>query len=296
VTGPYAAHDALVAPARRRAAVWRLALGALLVVAVYVAIIAAVAAFVQLRYGTFLAGGFLLAMTTGNTPGGLLMLLYSFGGLAIGCCVAVRLLHDRRAGTLFGPARATLQNACVVALPLIALNLLALPLVLGREGIEPGLAPRDFAVMLVPALVGLAVQIGAEELAFRGYLQQQLAARFRAPLVWAALPSVLFGALHYSPQDFGAAAPVVAIWAGLFGLAAADLTARTGNLGAALGLHFATNVAALLFVSLAGTLDGLALWRIRVDFSNLAVVPGLMAVDFLMILIGWLVARLLLRR
>ena len=45
-----------------------------------------------------------------------------------------------------------------------------------------------------------------------------------------------------------------------FGLCAADLTARTGSIGAAWGFHFANNVVAILVVSLSGTLSGLALY------------------------------------
>ena len=39
----------------------------------------------------------------------------------------------------------------------------------------------------------------AEELAFRGYLMQALAARFRSPLVWWLLPALLFGAAALEP-------------------------------------------------------------------------------------------------
>ncbi len=242
-----------------------------------------------------IAAGLLYAMQAGATPGGMLLLLFSFGGLTLGAFAAVRILHDRRAGTLFGPPGQALRDAARVALPMIGLSLLLLPLVLAGKDVLPGASWAGFTQVFLPALAGLAVQISAEEVLFRGYLQQQLAARFRSPLIWMLLPSLLFGAGHYSPQDFGPDAWVVAVWATVFGIVAADLTARTGSLGAALGLHFATNVAALLFVGLEGNLDGLALWTIRVDFTDRAATQMLLAADFLSILVGWLIARVVLR-
>ena len=60
------------------------------------------------------------------------------------------------------------------------------------------------------------------------------------------LPSVMFGALHFWNGNGAAEGVLWAIWATALGIACADLTARTGNLGAAIGLHMANNVFALL--------------------------------------------------
>jgi hypothetical protein len=60
-----------------------------------------------------------------------------------------------------------------------------------------------WASFLPLALVGVLVQTGAEEVLFRGYLQQQLAARFASPLAWMVLPSVIFALLHYQPELMG---------------------------------------------------------------------------------------------
>jgi membrane protease YdiL (CAAX protease family) len=53
------------------------------------------------------------------------------------------------------------------------------------------------------ALVGVLIQTGAEEVLFRGYMQQQLAARFSSPILWMVLPSAIFAALHYQPEIMG---------------------------------------------------------------------------------------------
>jgi hypothetical protein len=87
---------------------------------------------------------------------------------------------------------------------------------------------------------------------FWGYLQQQCAALSDRPWVWMGLPSLLFGAAHYL-NGFGPADGVLcALQATLLGLACADLTARTGNIGAAIGLHLSNNLFAFLIVGEKG--------------------------------------------
>jgi uncharacterized protein len=291
----YSAHADYIAAARHRPQLWRTVAGVLLAVVIYIALIIGIAALVNWRYGAIISGGLFLALTTGHNPAGMFLLLFSFGGLALGAFATVRLLHDRRAGTLFGPARPAIRNFLIVACSVTGLNIAMLPFILSMPNVESGVSWGQFFLYLVPSLTGLLIQTGAEEVAFRGYLQQQLAARFRHPVIWMVLPSALFAAGHYSTQDFGANALGVAIWAGVFGLCAADLTARTGNLGAAMGFHFATNLAALQLVALHGNLDGLALWTIAVDFNDSAVSWPLLASDFLSMIVAWLLARVVLR-
>ena len=81
----------------------------------------------------------------------------------------------------------------------------------------------------------------------------------------------------------------------VFGLLAADLTARTGSLGAAIGFHFGTNFSALFLTGLYGNLDGLALYNLVIDTTDTgAMVPYLMS-DFAFIFVSWLLARVMLR-
>jgi hypothetical protein len=79
------------------------------------------------------------------------------------------------------------------------------------------------------ALVGVLIQTGAEEVLFRGYLQQQLAARFSSPILWMVLPSAIFAALHYQPEVMGDNTWLMMGAVFVFALLAADLTAVTGN-------------------------------------------------------------------
>lgn len=293
----YLPHDDFIAPARRQAALWRLLPGALLIFVAYICPLLLIGMYLSTQYGAEIAEVVMQHMVRGETPGGMLLLLWSFLGLAIGPMAAVRLLHGRGAGTLIGPSlRRAGADFAKVFLPILALQIGLLPFLVFSEDIRPGISLAAFLGYLPFALPGILIQTGAEELVFRGYLQQQLAARFRMPAIWMGVPSALFAWGHYLPAEFGANAWAITAWAAVFGCLAADLTARTGNLGAALGFHCANNVVALLFVGLAGNLDGLALWSLTLDLSNPAAAMPALTVDFAAMITSWLLARLCLRR
>ena len=146
------------------------------------------------------------------------------------------------------------------------------------------------------ALLMVLLQTGAEELLFRGYLQQQLAARFRTPIIWMVLPSVLFGLGHWNPEQFGAVSWTVVGVTTLVGLFAADLTARTGTIGAAWGFHFTNNVAAILLVSLEGPLSGLSLYVVPAANVQPETLQLALLRDIAVISIIWLAIRQLVRR
>ena len=292
----YLPHETFVAPARRTNDIWRLFAGGAVIVAIYLGLLYLFGVWLVQSYGQLIAGALFQRIARGDTPGAMLLLLWTFAGLAAGPLVAVRIVHGRSARTLFGPsARRAIADFRTVALPLVVFHAALLPLSLGGDDIRPGLTFGAFLGYLPFALPALLIQTGAEELVFRGYLQQQIAARFDHPAIWMGLPSALFAWGHYLPADYGANAWVIALWAGVFGLFAADLTARTGSLGAALGFHFANNVSALLLVGVEHQLDGLALWSQAIDLSDLAAAGPALAVDFAVMVISWLLARLALR-
>ena len=117
-------------------------------------------------------------------------------------------------------------------------------------------------LLILPfALVATFVQTSAEEVYFRGFLQSTLAARFRSPLVWAVLPSIAFGLSHIFNAETPAEQFQIVVYTGAFGFFAADLTARTGTLGAAMGFHFAHNAVIFCIYGFEGSLEApLALW------------------------------------
>jgi uncharacterized protein len=245
------AFDAFVAPARSRAALWRLAAGTCLAAAAWIS--AAIA---------------LLRAAPGDGPSTLLLYLASFAGLALGTALAAQLLHRRSMASLVGPGGFRLRDftaavAVVAALVTVAAGLQAFIAPPARQA-----AWSDWGRLLPLALPLVLVQTAAEELLFRGYLTQGLAARWRSPLVWAFLPALGFGALHWDTAAYGADAGLAVVAAIVVGLALTDVTAVTGNLSAAIGLHFASNVAALLLVALPGPTAALALYVAPVDAAH----------------------------
>jgi len=138
----------------------------------------------------------------------------------------------------------------------------SLPMLLGLGGM-PGVTQQSlllWVAMLPVAAAAILVQTAAEEIYFRGYIQSTLAARFANPLIWMGLPSVFFGLLHWQSGLGTTELAQTIIVTSLFGLAAADLTARSGTLGAAIALHFVYNAMILLVSRAEGEpIAGLAL-------------------------------------
>lgn len=289
----YRPNQAHAAPAAASCQIWRSLLGACLIAVVYLALNYAFLLYLRDRYGGLIAQSILSAMVDGRTPGMLILLLANFALLAVAPILIVRALHGRRAGTLFGPAARTIADFRTSALAGLAAYVALSPLSLGET--QPGLPLGTFLGWLPVALIALLIQVTAEELVFRGYLQQQLAARFPTPLVWIGLPTALFAWAHHSPTDYGDNALTITMLAGAFGLLAADLTARTGTLGAAMGFHFANNVAALLLVGIDGDMDGLALRTLALDLTDPAAAVPMAIADLGSMIIGWLAVRLALR-
>jgi membrane protease YdiL (CAAX protease family) len=275
--------EAFVAPARANPALWRTVAGGLLAAALW---LAAVAATLPLALS---AGGF-------AARAGVVLYLASFAALLAGVLLAARLLQGRGPATLLGPGgfrpRAFGVGVAVIAAAALA-SLAALALLAPPTRQMP---LGQWAAWLPLALPAILVQSAAEEAAFRGFLMQSLAARFRSPLAWWLVPSVLFGLLHWNPAELGPNAQLGVLGTTIIGLALADVTARTGNLSAAIGLHFANNVMAMLVVALPSPVSGLALFLSGVDPSDTARVRLLLVADIAATLLAWGAWRLLLAR
>ena len=288
--------DSFVAPARERPQIWRLLVGCLLIAIVYAVGIALVFVAAWVLLGLPMDTQWLEEVMVADTPRPMIILLSTFAGMALGPMIAVVALHRRGAGTLFGPASRCLRDFVIatgVALGFTALSFLAWTFF---HDAVPNLGFGQWIVLLPVALLLLLVQTGAEELLFRGYLLQQLGARFRSPLAWLIVPSVIFGFFHYDPASAGANTWLVVGSAGFFGLLAADLTARTGSLGAAWGFHFANNFVALTLVATKGQLNGLALYVTPYTMAEAETVGPLIFVDLAFMVAIWFVLRRLLGR
>ncbi|MEJ6390056.1 CPBP family intramembrane glutamic endopeptidase [Gymnodinialimonas ulvae] len=293
---PGSPYDHFVDPARARPQIWRLILGMITVVACYalglIGIVMLVAVIAGPQYLTEFLTNLELGVPLG--PTGTLLLLATFLGMALGPMLAVTLLHKRQMRTLFGAIPRTLRHF-LVAMVVCALAYALSFFLSSSTDLTAGTSPTIWLSFLPLALVGVLLQTGAEEILFRGYIQQQLAARFRSAIVWMVLPSVLFGALHWQPAMMGDNAIYVVAAATLFGLLAADLTAKTGSIGAAWGFHFANNVVAILIVSLDGPLSGLALYTATLDAASPEIRP-LILLDMGTTLVTWLIIRTVVTR
>ncbi len=290
-----ATFEDFIAPARRRPELWRLFAGLVLIGAVYAAWIGGMAVALGLAARRMEEVPRLDADAIAANPFAVLLLLFSFAGLLVGVALAVRLLHRRSVATLVGPLRVALRDFAFGAAVVAVVGAVGLLLWQGRADLEPGVAPGLWLMLLPLALLGLLMQTGAEELVFRGYMQQQLAARFRSALIWMVLPSLAFGMLHYNPAQMGGNAGLIVVATAFFGLIAADLTARSGSLGLAWGLHFANNILALLVVSAGTGMEGLALYRLPEGADTAARLRPLILFDMGLMAVFWGVCRLWLR-
>ncbi|MEQ8292878.1 MAG: type II CAAX endopeptidase family protein [Roseovarius sp.] len=289
----YDAHETLAAPARPSANPLRLAAGVVLVVLFFLPLAFAYAGVVPsaLRYDGP------AALTEGRTPLAVLILLFQLTFLILALGMVLRLVHQRGLASLIGPAGTATSQFLRCTRYLLPLYLLLTVMPMPPEyQLSPNLAPGNWVLWLPLALACVLIQTSAEELVFRGYLQSQLAARFRSPLVWIGLPSALFGLFHYSPLLAGPNAWALILWAGLFGVTAADLTARTGTLGPALALHFTNNVFAILVTAPAGNLDGIALYTFPLSLDDHDLAWYVLPIEILFTLCAWLTARIALRR
>lgn len=302
MTDPYAAHRAFVRPALQAPEFWR-------VLAMIIAF-DVVFAFAPRIFAAFLpTDAARQAFYEGSSAFGTLARFYAYGVVLIGFLVLLRVIHGRGLASLIGPVAAARRDLIrvgwAVAVWLLVLEIL--PPWINTADLAEVRGLGAWALMLPLALVALLIQVGTEELFFRGYLQQQFACFSRSRWMWMFVPSALFGAAHFWSGTGTAEGVLWMIWATALGLACADLTARTGNLGAAVGLHLANNVFALLVVGVQGwPASGLALFLypyqdpalyskgIEAVFSPGAVFQLLSLL--LSVLVMWLAARITLQR
>jgi len=278
---------AFISPARPRAQIWRSGLGLILILLIYLASLALALGAYSLLYGLERSEALIYSLGVADAPLMLLAVLASFLPIWLGLAIICPWLHKRSFSTLLGPGARVLRDFMRAALVFGLVYGLGSCVYLVAEGSLPNLAWRDWLMLLPLTLLGLLVQTGAEELLFRGYLQQQLASRFVRPFFWAVIPSVLFGLLHFDPETMGDLAPYAVVMATVFGLIAADLTAVSGSLGAAWGAHFVNNFFAMAVLSVQGSLSGLALRTTSYSLADLELTPWFLAIELLPMIFAW---------
>jgi len=283
--------DLYAAPGAARPGLWRMFVGCLAILAgwlVRTVRVRAVTVLVNLGRGMDLVGALeaMQALLGESTPAGVLYKLVTFAGIWPASWGTLRLLHRQRFGTLFSPEGRIRWRDFGGGLALAAgFWLLTMIVGLGVVGapVRTDLSFGAWIAWFAPLAVMVFLQASGEEIIFRGYILQQLASRYRSPLVWAFLPAFLFGLLHYSSGSaIGIAWHYVAVTT-LFGVAAAALVWRTGSLAAAMGLHTGMNMFSLSGIGLQGIIEGTQLYLY--DASGVEILFAADGIATLMILL-----------
>lgn len=281
VPNAYAPHAAFVALAHQRTEPWRTAIG--------FALIALTWFFATLIVPYYGPEGIRPLVTT-------LLFHLTFAVMTAATFWVTRNMQRRAPLSLFGSFErlpTDFARCALAVLALYAVLYLAPPWV--WEGISLARAPVTWALLLPVSILAVLIQSSAEEIVFRGFLQQSLGARFTSPLVWMGIPSVLFGLVHYNMAEPLPASLQHMIWAGIYGLAAADLTARTGGLGAAIGLHAATNFVAIVVFSPPWPLSGLGLFNFTGSQPDAEFNIFVLLVELLVLWMTWMACRIAVR-
>lgn len=190
--------------------------------------------------------------------------LATFAGLWVGVWVALKLLHKRSLASLLSFDGRVKGRQFLVGAGLAVAYLVVGMVLSSLSGGAPqrsGLPVETWLTVLAPLVVLIFLQSAGEELLFRGYLVQQLAARVNTPLVWGLAPALAFGLAHVTN---GRADPQFTAYyvfaAVMLGLVMTATVWRTGGLSAAIGFHVFNNIGAMLVVSLGGATPPVSLF------------------------------------
>lgn len=231
---------------------------------------------------------------------GFAAMLLTLGFIWPGVWIVIRLLHKRKLRTLLGAtgrlAWGSFGRAFVATV--VVAGLVSLVTLFTEAKIErTDISLVRWLIALPFLAILLLIQTSAEELLFRGYLLQTLAARFRAVFVWAILPAAVFAAMHWAPgaQPWMNGMAVFSIF--VFAMSAVVLVRLTGNLGAAMGMHFGNNLVALLFVSSGSASQSFAFYVTpSIEDAGWTVADAVTGGILQMALTGGILALLLWRR
>ena len=261
-------------------ALWRILLSVAIIAVIWFAgsfaLVYAAAVFILMREGIWpgsFGGVFQLVTTTDITSDRIwpFVMLLSITPLWLAVWLVVKVIHRRPLrgvlgieGRLYWPdfARSALVTL-VVGFVIGPIALLIDPtIVRGSASLSSWLAAAPLLLTI------LFLQTSAEELVFRGYLHQALAARFATPIIWLAVPTLLFTAMHWQGQA-SLAMNLASLFIILgFSLSMSWLLMASGNLAAAIGAHFANNIGAVMLFSYQPDLGRASLFMGRSIFDQ----------------------------
>jgi len=274
-----------VAAALPKAQLWRTALGLVLIVVLWLAW--------TLVFELLGVGGGLIepeqlsgdgrfapfveaALLTGVT-------LVAAWGLWIGTWATVKWFHKRGLASVIGPLSLKQFGIGAAIAGVYLAATLGFALASGHAPVRTDVEMGQWLAALLPLVALILAQASGEELVFRGYLPQQLAARWRHPVVWGLLPALAFGLAHVS---WGAPLDAMGLYylagSAMLGLVMMAMVWRTGSLAAAMGFHFANNVAAILVIGVAGVGSPVSLFMWAPDQAMVTAAVDLPAMGLLL--------------
>jgi membrane protease YdiL (CAAX protease family) len=238
------------------------------------------------------------SLEVGTSQGGLFLVFASFALLIVATIVFANKFSNRSLRDLTGPALLLRRQFVVTFKWMLGLTavMMVVPTPHASMEVQNQLALGLWLTWLPLGLIGLAIQVTAEEIFFRGYLQTQLIGATGSYAKGMILSALVFGLGHISSDVEGFSALFPIIWATLFGLVAGDLTARSGSLGPAIAIHFINNAPLIFIAPVAGVLSGFGLWTRDLDLDAAFSDPILICFEGLFLLITWLTARIALKR
>lgn len=228
-------------------------------------------------------------------PVGTMIILAGFAGIWAGVYFAGRRVLRQPFGAFFAPAPHLRLGAFIkgAALGLFYIAMATAPGLIMFDSFQTGLAPATLLPFLAPLIVLIFIQVTAEELVFRGYLLQQLGAWSQHWLVWAGLPSLAFGLLHFNPDLPDGSGYYYVVSATLMGLAFCAVVWRSGTLWAAIGLHLTINVFSLTVIGMEGIMSGTQIWVVGKSDLAISMQMDIVTISALLVLILSPAGRLL---
>ncbi|MEM9044327.1 MAG: CPBP family intramembrane glutamic endopeptidase [Pseudomonadota bacterium] len=278
------AYRAWVGAGRKRPALWRLILGIVIILIFWTVLTGIVVLFPSILMSVqqniplsqVMALDFAEAMGSLPPAAQSILVLLSFLGIWIGVWIAARLLHRRSLTSVLSARGRWSWGHFWFGFAVaggFALCLIFLVLATGGRGLPETIDPLAWGILIIPMFVAVFFQAAGEELLFRGYMQQQLAARFRHPLVWIVIPSLIFGLLHGGTDWRGLAYIAITF---MIGVVTALTVWRTGSLATAMGLHLGNNFSAFLIMGP----EALPRMLQDPDIAKEMLTPTAVAIDF----------------
>lgn len=173
-------------------------------------------------------------------------MLAGFAGIWLGLWLAMHYLHGEPLNKLYGSNQRLDRQGVARGFLAIVIAAVVAELTLAVTGIST-FTWSDWSwlpwLAILPVLIVLTwIQTSAEELLFRAYLMRGIASRKRSAWAWVGIPAALFVLLHIEPGMTMNLAAVEIIGIASITAILVFTVVHTGNLGAAMGVHFGNNL------------------------------------------------------